>query len=106
MSQLRYKVPDMNAHTSMLHVRLDSDLKAQGIEALEAFGLSASDAVRILFKRIVAEQGFPLELKVPNAETLAALEEAQKIMVERRAQLTDLDVAFNELDGTDERPRG
>ena len=54
------------AHTSMLHVRVDDDVKAQASEALAAMGLSISDAVRILLKRVVNDQAFPLELKVPQ----------------------------------------
>ena len=38
-------------------------------------GLSVSDAVRILLKRLVNDQAFPLELKVPNAQTRAAIGE-------------------------------
>ncbi|MGZ0071779.1 type II toxin-antitoxin system RelB/DinJ family antitoxin [Sphingobium limneticum] len=71
--------------TSMLHVRLDDDLKVKATEALAAMGISASDAVRMLFHRIVAEQAFPLELKVPNAETRAAMEEARQMMEDIRA---------------------
>lgn len=71
--------------TSMLHVRLDDDLKAKATEALASMGLSASDAVRMLFHRIVAEQAFPLELKVPNAETQASMEEARQMMEDVRA---------------------
>ena len=48
--------------TSMLHVRMDEQLKAQATAALDAIGLSASDAVRLLFHRIVADQACPLEL--------------------------------------------
>lgn len=33
-------------------------------------GLSVSDAVRILLKRVVNDQAFPLELKVPNAQSI------------------------------------
>lgn len=65
------------AQTAMLHVRLDEDLKARGNAALEAIGLSAADAVRLLYHRIVADQAFPLELKVPNAETRAAMAEIE-----------------------------
>jgi DNA-damage-inducible protein J len=61
------------AQTSMLHVRLDDDIKAKGNAALAAMGLSAADAVRLLYHRIIAEQAFPLELKVPNATTRAAI---------------------------------
>ena len=89
----------MNAHSSMLHVRLDNELKAKATEALAAMGLSASDAVRLLFHRIAVDQAFPLELKVPNAETSAAIEEARAMIAQRRARFTDPDAMFAELDG-------
>lgn len=41
------------AHPTMLHVRVDANIKAQASEALAAMGLSVSDAVRILLKRLV-----------------------------------------------------
>jgi addiction module RelB/DinJ family antitoxin len=59
------------AHSTMLHVRVDDEIKTQASEALAAMGLSVSDAVRILLKRVVNDQAFPLELKVPNAQTRA-----------------------------------
>lgn len=76
----------MNARTSMLHVRIDDDTKEQATAALGAMGLSVSDAVRILLKRIVADQAFPLELKVPNAETRAAMAEADAIVAANKAR--------------------
>lgn len=82
----------------MLHVRLDDELKEKATEALDAIGLSAADAVRLLFHRIVAEQAFPLELKVPNAETRAAIEESHRIMAERRARFTDGESMIADLD--------
>lgn len=71
--------------SSMVHVRVDDELKAQATEALAAIGLSTADAVRLLFHRIVAEQAFPLELKVPNAETRAAMEESRQLMADMKA---------------------
>ena len=68
----------MNAHSSIIHVRMDNDLKERATEALAAMGLSTADAVRLLFHRIATDQAFPLELKVPNAETRAAMEEANE----------------------------
>ena len=89
----------MNAHSSMIHVRMDDDLKTKATEALAAMGLTASDAVRLLFHRIVADQAFPLELKVPNAETRAALEEVAQMKAERTARFADADEMFAALDG-------
>jgi DNA-damage-inducible protein J len=86
----------------MLHVRLNDDIKAKGNAVLEAIGLSASDAVRLLYKRIAAEQAFPLELKVPNAETQAAMAEARELLSARRARFTNADDLIADL----EAPRG
>lgn len=50
------------AHTSMLHVRVDDQLKADATERLASFGLTISDAVRILLTRVAKEGGLPAGL--------------------------------------------
>lgn len=50
------------AHTSMLHVRVDDKLKADAAKNLANFGLTVSDAVRILLTRITKEGGLPIGL--------------------------------------------
>jgi DNA-damage-inducible protein J len=52
----------MVARTSMLHVRIDDQLKAQATEKLANFGLTVSDAVRILLTRVAEEGGLPAGL--------------------------------------------
>lgn len=52
----------MPAHTSMLHVRVDDQLKAQAADSLAGVGLTLSDAVRILLTRVAAEGGLPAGL--------------------------------------------
>ncbi len=91
------------AHTSMLHVRVDDDVKAQASEALAAMGLSISDAVRILLKRVVNDQAFPLELKVPNAQTRAAMEESRAMMQARTARFPSADALLDGLEKTGEQ---
>lgn len=88
----------MSAHTSMLHVRVDDETKAQATEALAAMGMSVSDAVRLFLRRVVVDQTFPLELKVPNAETLAAMEESRAMMATRRARFATADALFDDLE--------
>ena len=88
----------MAASSSMLHVRIDDEVKAQAIAALEAMGLSASDAVRLLFHRIIADQAFPLELKVPNKATRAAMAEADDILSKRSARFADGEALIADLD--------
>ena len=52
----------MAAQTSMLHVRIDDDLKAEATEKLANVGLTVSDAVRILLTRVAKEGGLPAGL--------------------------------------------
>ena len=52
----------MTARTSMLHVRVDEQLKAEASEALANVGLTVSDAVRILLTRVTKEGGLPAGL--------------------------------------------
>lgn len=92
------------AVTTMLHIRLDETLKIQAAETLAAMGLSLSDAVRVFLTRVVAEQGLPFELKVPNAETRAALAEAEAIISARNTVFTSAEALFNALD-QETRPR-
>jgi len=42
--------------TSMVHVRIDEQTKAQATETLAAMGLSVSDAVRVFLTRVAAER--------------------------------------------------
>ncbi len=92
----------MAANSTMLHVRLDEGLRNEATAALAAIGLSTSDAVRLLFHRIVADQAFPLELKVPNLATAAAMAEAEAIVGERRARFADGEALVAALDARSE----
>ena len=67
------------ATTTMIHVRLDDSLKKDASTALDAMGLSLSDAIRVFLNRVAADQKFPFALQVPNAETRKAMEEARAI---------------------------
>ena len=68
-------------------------------------GLSTADAVRLLFHRIVTDQAFPLELKVPNAETRAAMEEVEQLKAKGRARFDSAEDMFASLDAESDRLR-
>ena len=88
----------MSTQRSMLHVRMDTDLKRKATETLATIGLSASAAVRLLFHRIAADQAFPLELKVPNAQTQRAMAEVDEMVKTRKARFASADEMFAELE--------
>ncbi len=85
-------------NTSMIHVRVDEDVKSQASDALAAMGLSVSDAVRIFLKRVVNDQAFPLELKVPNAATRAAMQEARALAKAKAARYQSADDLIDDLE--------
>jgi len=74
------------ASSTMIHVRIDQQLKEKAAETLDAMGLSLSDAVRVFLVRVVAEKQMPFSLKVPNAETLSSMAEADEIIASKRAR--------------------
>jgi DNA-damage-inducible protein J len=63
--------------TTMVHVRVDETVKTQAAATLAAMGLSVSDAVRMLLVRVATEQALPFDVRVPNAETVAAIRELE-----------------------------
>lgn len=77
----------MAEHSSVLHVRINDETEALATEALAAMGLSVSEDVRLFLRRVVIDQGLPLEMKVPNAETRAAMEESRALLAARRARM-------------------
>lgn len=88
----------MATNTSMLHIRVDEDTKAQAGAAFDAMGMSMSEAVRIFLRRVARDQAFPLELKVPNAKTQAAMAEAEQIAQARKARFKSADDLFDDLE--------
>jgi len=86
------------ATTTMVHVRVDEQVKAQAAETLAAMGLSVSDAVRVFLLRVIAEKQMPFALKVPNAETNAAMAEADEIARSRRARFGTAAELFDDLE--------
>jgi len=74
----------------MIHVRVDHDLKVKATRTLNKMGLSMSDAVRLLLKRIEADQAMPFAVKVPNAETIAAMEAGERGEVFRASSVAEM----------------
>lgn len=86
------------SQSAMLHIRIEDDIKVQATEALASMGLSMSDAVRILLKRVVNDQAFPLELKVPNAATRHAMKESRAKMKAGKARFDAAAPLINDLE--------
>ena len=64
--------------TDRVEARIESDLKQAAEAVFSKLGVSPSDAIRIFYKQVELHQGFPFEVRIPNAETLAAIKEVEK----------------------------
>ncbi|GAB2731463.1 MULTISPECIES: type II toxin-antitoxin system RelB/DinJ family antitoxin [Halomonas] len=80
---------------TVIRARIDSETKERATAALEAMGLSVSDAIRLLMLRIAEEQRLPFTVRVPNAATAKALEELEAGLGKR---FDNVDELFKDTD--------
>ena len=67
----------MGTADTYVRARIDTRTKELATDALEAMGLSVSDAIRLLMIRIAEEHRLPFNVKVPNAITRKAMAELE-----------------------------
>jgi len=58
--------------------RIDEKTRQEAAAALDAVGLTVSDAFRLMMVRIAAGKRLPFEHLVPNPETVAAMAAARR----------------------------
>ena len=81
--------------TAEIRVLVEPTLKKKSKKILDEIGISESEAVRIFFRNLVNRKEFPLELKVPNEETIKAMEDVDKGNFSKG--YTDVDEMFKDL---------
>lgn len=85
------------AANAFVRARIDETLKDQAAAVLAEMGLTVSDVVRITLTRVAKDKALPFDLKVPNAETQAAMEESRTMMKTRRKRFSDGKELFDAL---------
>ena len=80
---------------TVVRARIDSDTKGRATEALQAMGLSVSDAIRLLLLRVADEKRLPFAVQVPNPVTLKAMKELDEGKGQRFDSAEEL---FRDLD--------
>lgn len=76
--------------SGMVHIRVDTKVKAKAAKHLAKMGLTVSDAVRILLTRVAAEKAMPFDIRVPNRETMEAIEAGERGEVFRASNVGEL----------------
>lgn len=69
------------SETTNLTIRIDKELKEQAEQLFSELGMNMTTAFNVFVRQAVRQGKIPFEisLNVPNAETLAAMEEADRI---------------------------
>ena len=65
------------AKTAMTHARLTPEIKEQAEAILKELGISISTAYEMFYRQIIAQQGIPFDLHIPNKDTLQAMKDAR-----------------------------
>lgn len=86
------------ATTTFVRARVDEKIKNDAAAVLADLGLTVSDVVRMALTRVAIDKAIPTDLKVPNAETIAAMEESRKIMKSRKSRFKSAEEMFAALD--------
>jgi DNA-damage-inducible protein J len=84
--------------TTFVRARIDGKVKDEASEVLAEFGLTVSDIVRMTLTRVAKDHAVPLELKVPNEETQAAMRESRALMKKHNARFSNAKAIFKALD--------
>jgi DNA-damage-inducible protein J len=88
--------PKKEVKSGQVRARIEPELKNRAEKILNEMGITASQAVTMLYKRITTEQGWPCELKIPNAQLSQTIDEVER--GENTHEMGDLDSFFEDLD--------
>lgn len=64
--------------TLMIHARVEPKLKRSAERIFSAIGMTTTEAIRLFLKQVELHEGLPFPVSVPNAETVAAMKEANR----------------------------
>ena len=65
------------AKTEMIRARVEPELKFQAEEVFSGLGLSPTEAITLFYRQVTLHHGLPFAVKIPNAETITALQQAR-----------------------------
>ena len=88
----------MTIADTIVRARIDAVTKDRATQALDAMGLSISDAIRLLMLRIADEQRLPFDVNVPKAATRRAIAQLEAGKAKKLNSVDDLMADLNAVD--------
>jgi DNA-damage-inducible protein J len=89
-----------DSNTTNISIRMDADLKAKADALFAELGMNLSTAFNIFVRQSLREGRIPFDISLnqPNAETIAAMLEAERIAKDPNVKgYTDLNQLFADL---------
>jgi DNA-damage-inducible protein J len=87
------------AKTASMYIRIDPQIKAEVEAIYSRYGMSITDAINIFLYTSRNVGGLPFDLRppTPNAETLAAIKEGDKIIKSGKGRFDNTAALLKEL---------
>ena len=63
--------------SAMVRARVEPDLKQRAEATLDELGLSPTTAITLFYRQIIRHQGLPFDVRIPNAATRRAMDDAK-----------------------------
>jgi DNA-damage-inducible protein J len=79
-----------------INTRIEPKLKHQAETILHSVGLSTAEAIRLFYTQICLNKGLPFEVKLPNANTLAAIHELES---GKGTKYSSMDDVWSDING-------
>jgi len=83
------------AKTAVITARMEPELKYDAEEVFKELGLTTTQAITLFYRQVELERGLPFAVRLPNKETVAALDQARNR--KSLASFNTLDDLFEDL---------
>lgn len=78
------------AQDSVVRARIDEKTKRQAEKVFAAYGMTLSDAIRLMLTKTAREKEIPFSIHTPNAKTKKAIRDVKNGKVYRARDLEEL----------------
>ena len=66
---------------AVINIRVNEEVKKEAETIFKSLGLNMSVAMNLFLKKCINENGIPFDLKIPNKETMEAMENHIKMLM-------------------------
>jgi DNA-damage-inducible protein J len=80
----------MSTKDDRIQARIEPELKRSAEAIFRKIGISSGEAIRMFYSQVQLRGGIPFDVRIPNADTLEAMEELNSGKGERFTSVDDI----------------